>query len=47
MLLVTIETKDITIKYIYTNEFIVVSLIQPIPNDVFKDHMLSLGICKV
>ena len=43
---VAIETKNIVIKYIYTNKVIVVSLIKPTPNDAFKTHTLSLRILK-
>jgi len=43
---IAIETKDIAIKYIYTNKVIVVSLIEPIPKDTFKTHMLILRVYK-
>ena len=46
MLFVTIETKDIPSKYIYTDKVIVVSLTKPTFNYSFKTHTLSVGIHK-
>ena len=46
MLVVIIKTEGIAIKYIYTNNMIVVSLTYP-SDHVFKAHMLSLGVLKV
>ena len=42
-----IKTKDIAIKYISTNKMIVDPLTKPISRDVFKSHMLSLGLRRV
>ena len=44
---VTIETKDIAIKYMYSKKVFVSLLTKLIPSDTFKAHMLSLGIRKV
>ena len=44
---VTIETKEIAIKYMYTKKVFMSLLTKPIPSDTFKTHMLSLGIRKV
>ena len=46
-LCVTIETKEIAIKYMYTKKVFVSLLTKLIPSDTFKTHMLSLGVCKV
>jgi len=45
-LFVIIETKDIVIKYTYSNYVIVISLIKPTPNDELKENMSSIGIRK-
>jgi len=47
VLLVTIETKDITIKYMYTKKVFMSLLTKPIPSDTFKTHTLNLEIRKV
>ena len=47
MSLVTIETKDIAIKHMYTKKVFMSLLTKPILSDTFKTHMLSLGIRKV
>jgi len=44
---VTIETKDIAIKYMYSKKVFVSLLTKLIPSDTFKMHMLSLRIHKV
>jgi len=46
-LCVTIETKDIVIKYMYTKKVFMSILTKLIPSDTFKTHMVSLGIRKV
>ena len=47
MLFVIIGTKAIAIKYMYTKKVFMSLLTKPIPSDMFKIHMLSLGIRKV
>jgi len=47
VLLVSIETKAIAINYMYVEKVIVSLLTKPIPSDMFKTHILSLGIHKV
>ena len=42
-----IKAKEIAIKYISTNRMIVDLLIKSIRRDMFKSHMLSLGIRRV
>jgi len=46
VLLVSIKTKDVVIKFRYINKVIVVSLIEPILSDALKAYMSSLGIRK-
>jgi len=41
-LCVTIETKEIAIKYMYTKKVFMSLLTKPIPSDTLKTHMLSL-----
>ena len=45
--LVTMETKEISIRYKYTNKTIAFPWLKPIANDASKAHMLSLGIRKI
>ena len=47
MLLVTIEAKDIAIKYTHNKKMIIFPMTKPIPSNAFKAHMLSLEIRKV
>jgi len=42
-----IKSKEIAIKHISTNKMIANPLTKPIPKDVFKSHMLSLGLRRV
>ena len=42
-----IKGKQLVIKYISTSKMIVDALTKPIPRDAFKDHVMSLGLCKI
>ena len=42
-----INTKEIVIKYMSSNKMIADPLTKPNPRDVFKSHILSLGLRRV
>ena len=47
MLLLTIEPKDIAIKYTHNEKMIIFPMTKTIPSNAFKAHMLSSEIHKV
>ena len=42
-----IKLKEVIIKYLSTNKMIADPLTKPTPKDVFKTHMMSLGLRRV
>ena len=42
-----IKLKEVVVKYLSTNKMIADPLTKPTPRDVFKTHMMSLGLHRV
>ena len=39
-----IKLKEVIMKFLSTNKMVAASLTKPTPRDVFKTHMMSLGL---
>jgi len=42
-----IKLKEVVVKYLSTNKMIADPLTKPTPRDMFKTHMMSLGLHRV